>query len=284
MVFLAGCVEERIFPKGYKFLCCNSFSVTEYAAENPKGRAVYKINPEGNLIITSIAYQASNKLLAIALTSKEPSKKTAIIKILNYKDLTLQTELATGKDRINGMDFCQRRQLVFSATDMNRNFPGELCLISLENGVQHTLATGLNFYKPSWDNYSEGVYFGYRDGNENGVAYLQLNSPKTIKKFANGYSVTVSEKGAVAYIANGEIFFAKKQGEEFKPLDLPAQYTNPKFTDSIRFVKDTEDLVLQQYKKSTVYDLLMSSPPYVKVDVVLENVGMLDYEISFLEE
>jgi hypothetical protein len=280
MFLLAGCNVNHEMPKNYMLLSCQSFLVLEYTPDNPTGRVVYQIDRQNELIITSIAYQPSNKLLAIALTSKEPSKKAAMIRILNYKDLTLQTELATGKDRINGMAFNDRGEIALSVSDMNRNFPGELCLLSLENKALQTLAEGFFLNKPTWGNNSKKLYFSYRDDEQKNVAYLEIENPNKINKLAKGFSITTSDKGDLAYLDNGMIYFSQQGSHDFRPLDLPAKHTKVKFTDSIQFIKGTDDLALQQYMKSTVYNILRSSPPYTEAKIMLPNIGLLDYEIA----
>ncbi len=284
LFLLAGCDEKHEFPKGYVFLSGHSFSVAEYTADNPKGRVVYQINKKGELIITSIAYQPSSKLLAIAFTSKEPSKHAAKIKIFNYENFRLHTELATGKDKITGMAFNDRGEIALSVSDINRNFPGELCLLSLENKVMKTLVKGLYFRQPTWGGESQKIYFSYRDNNKKNVAYLDVETPNKIHILGKGFSITSTNKGTLAYLNNGRIYFSQQGDHEFRPLNLSEKYTNAKFTDSIRFVEGTEDLILQQYMKSTVYNILRSSPPYTEAKIMLSNIGVRDYEVAMLKK
>lgn len=258
---------------------CHSFWVVAHDEANPKGRIIYEIDRKNGMTITSIAYYPTKNLLAVALTSLEPKKETAIIRILNYGEFSTKQIISTGKDRINGMNFNSNGAILFAAMDINRNYPGELCYIAPGEKTINVLSEGLHFDQPEWDADSDGVYFVYRDGDISRIGYLDANNPDSIKEIAHGSSVSVSSEGKVAYLSDGKIFVAERKEHKFRQLDLPNKYMDPRFTDRIKFVKGSDSLVLQRYKKATVYDLLITSPPYEQVDMLNAKVGMLDFEV-----
>jgi hypothetical protein len=282
LMFLAGCSESRevSLPHDYLIFRYHSFYVIEHTAENPKGRTLLQIGREERVIITSVAYSRRDKELAVALTDKEPKKGTAIINFFAYPEVTLKRSLQTGKDRINGMDFNENGDLVFSAHDINRNNTGELCYVKKDSISPVILADNLFFGDPVWDNDSVGVYFPYRPGQESKIAYVSTTKPKSIKEIGPGVSVSVSSKGLIARLNDGKIFSSSKGQATYRPLNLPDKITDPRFTDSIDFVKGSDGLILQRYKKSTVYDLLITFPPYAEVNTLLPGVGMLDFEVA----
>lgn len=280
-MLLVGCSENKevSVPSDYLIFRCQSFYVIEHTAANPEGRTLFQVGKDEGVIITSVAYSKKDKLLAVALTNKEPAKATGIIKLLNYPDISFKATLDTDKDRINGMDFNENGDLVFSASDMNSNNTGELCYIERGGNVPIVLAKDLFFGDPTWDTDSVGIYFPYRNEQKRSIAYLTTREPKTIKDVGPGTSVSVSSKGDVAYLENGEIFFSKGGTDKYRPLNLPGKITDPRFTDSIAFVKGSDGLILQHYKKSTVYDLLVTLPPYTNAYGILNGAGMLDFEV-----
>ncbi len=283
-ILLIGCSQSKevSVPSDYLIFRCLSFYVIEHSVDNPEGRILFQVGKNEGVIITSIAYSPKDQLLAVALTNKEPEKATAIIKLFNYPALSLQSTMTTGKDRINGMDFNENGDLIFSASDMNRNNTGELCYVEHGGNVPIVLAKDLFFGRPTWAADSVGVYFPYfpyRKEQKRSIAYLTIKEPKSYKDIGSGTSVSVSRKGGVAYLENGKILSSKEGSNKYRPLDLPDKITDSRFTDRIEFVKGSDDLILQRYKKSTVYDLLVTLPPYSNANAILTGVGMLDFEV-----
>ena len=283
LMLFVGCSEwkEVGVPSDYLIFRCHSFYVVEHNVENPEGRTLLQVGKDEGVIITSIAYFQKDKLLAVALTNNISEKGTAIIKLFNYPDISLQATLTTGKDRINSMDFNDNGDLLFLASDMNRNNTGELCYVEHGGNVPIVLAKDLFFGRPTWDTDSVGVFFSYskEQKKKRSIAYLTIEEPKIFKDIGPGTSVSVSTKGDVAYFHNGKILFSKGGANKYRPLDLPDKNTDPRVTHHISFVKGSNDLILQRFKKLAVYDLLATLPPYTSANAILADVGMLDFEV-----
>jgi predicted nucleic acid-binding protein len=280
LMFLVECTKSSFIPEGYVIVCARDFAVAEYTREYPTGRIIYELDKAGDYIITSVAYEPRRKIVVVAITSKEPKKGTASIRLLDVKTCSILKEIATNKDYIRGMSIDREGRIVFAANDMYRERPGELCYLSINTGIVHTVAKGRHFNSPCWDKNSKKIYFSYIKDSDKGIAYVELSKPGAINKIAEGLSVSASESGKVVYLTHvGEIILMQKsQGLAVSKQEL--KRVDPKFTDSIRIVKGTEDIVLQHYKKSIVYDLSVLQSPYTKEKVMLSNSGMKDYDVA----
>jgi hypothetical protein len=277
------CKADRNIPKGYSIVCAKSFSVIEFTSDNPNGRAIYQLDQTGDTIITAVSYNAVAKIIAVATTKKEPEKGAAKIVLLKVESASPLTEIALKKYyRIQAMSINNRGEIAFSARGLDRRLREELCYLkNYEVPILITLAESDKILNPSWGKDAKKVYFACHRGTKRIVAYTELGKPGVIRQIDEGVSITLSKSGKLAYLkANGNIFFMEKLGQTPTLLKLPSKYTDPKFTDSIRFVIGTEEIVIQHYKKSIVYDLLLVKPPYKDASVLIKNAGMQDYYVS----
>jgi len=265
----------------YVVIIARSYEVIEYRSGDPQNHShiIYKLDRAGDALITAVAYDPIKKSIAVAVKNKEPKKGTAKITILDEHTFLPSAEIMTNRDSIDGMSFDQHGRLAFVSNNIAHDLPGELSYLDSPDGSVHTLAEGRHFFKPSWGEDSKKIYFAYLLDSKRGIAYVELDQPNVVRQIANGTAVSVSGNGIVACLTDkGEIVFIQGTEQQRTAIKLPSKYTDPKFTDSIWFVNGTDDLILQHYKKSVVYDLMVIRPPYADVTSLLSNIGMRDYD------
>ena len=278
----SGCNSSHNIPKGYSIVCARSFSVIEFTADNPDGRIKYQLNKQGDTIITAVSYNSESKILAIAITKKEPEKGSAKIVFQKKESSSPFAEIALNKYYyVQDMALSANGKIAFSAKSLNRELPEELCYVdSYEKSDLFFLAKANRITNLSWNTDTTEVYFACQKGANRIVAYVNLENPGVVKTIDEGISIALSESGKLAYLKlDGHILFLEKLGQTPVILNLPSKYTNPQYTDSIRFVGGTEEIILQHYKKSIVYDLIVTKPPYRDVEVLMKNIGMQDYYV-----
>lgn len=278
---ILGCKSGQNVLNAYSIVCARSFSIIEFTSEHPKGRKIYQIDNKGDTIITAVGYNPDSKLLAIATTKKEPEKGAA--KILLRKmgsDLSI-AEIVTDKYYIHDIAISSDDKIAFSARHLERELPEELSYVDQFNKPDiKILAKAKRISKLSWHNDKKMIYFSGQQGDKRIIAYIDAQKPEVIKIIDEGFSIATSKSGKLAYLrSDGAILFAKKIGQAPIKLDLPSKHTNPQYVDSIEFVYGSEEIILQSYKKSTVYDLLLVKPPYKKVKMLIKNIGMQDYYV-----
>jgi len=287
-MFLAQCTRPRFVPDGYIIISAQVFAVVKYTQAHPEGTIIYHLDNAGNYMITAVAYDPERKLIAIAEQNKEPQRGTAVIKIFDEKTSSVVNEIVTKKDRIYGMAIDREGRMVFATGDIFLDNPGELCYLSRDDGIVQTIAKGAHFFSPAWSKDSKRVYFGYsfsyKQSPSDHIGYVEVAIPHIIRQIAEGRSVSVSESGKVAYLTNdGNILIQKTDDISVSSKQL-LKHVDPKFTENIRFVKGSEDMVLQHYRKGNLYDLILLQVPYKVEKVMLPYVGMQDFDIAYVKE
>lgn len=280
----AQCTQSANIPEGYQIVCARDFSVAEYARANAGGRILYELDKAGGYIITSVAYDLKKNIVAIAVGSKEPQKESATIKLLDRDTLSILKEIHTKKDYIRGMTLDSVGKIAFVANDMYLDRYGEICYLSIADGTVKSVAKGRHFRTPSWSKDSQRIYFSYIQDSHRGIAFVDINKPDIIGEISAGLSVSVSDSGKIAYLANdGEVILMPESAIVSSVSKLRLKHVDPKFTDSIRFVKGDDCIILQQYKKSVVYDLVVLQPPYENETMMLPHVGMKDFDVALVK-
>ena len=289
-ILLTQCTRPRFVPEGYVIICAQSLKIVKYTKEHPEGTILYQLYapgdyPDSDYTITSVAYDPERKLIAIAMENKEPQRGTAVIKLLDEKTLSFVKEIITKKDRIYGMSIDREGRITFAAGDMYFAQPGELCYLSPDDEIVHTIAKGEHFMWPSWNKDSKRIYFTYNMQNSAGhIAYVELANPNVIKQIAEGKSIGVSGSGKVAYLTNkGDIILMHKIDDMSTSSKQLLGHVKPQFSDRIRFVKGTEDILIQHYRKMA-YDLEVLQPPYKKEKLMLPYVGMGDFDAAYVKK
>ncbi len=233
-------------------------------------------------MITSVAYEPRRKIIAVAVANKEPQKGTASIRVLDEKTSSILKEIPTGKDYIRGMSIDGEGRIAFAANDMHHDQPGELCYLSITDGRVYSIAKGKHFSSPTWSKGSKRVYFSYVKDSNKRIANVELNKSGAVNQIDDGLSVSVSGSGKIVYLTDaGDIILMQESDGILSGSKQKLLRVDPRFADSIRFVKGTEDIILQRYKKSIVYDLLVLQPPYTAEKVLLPNAGLKDYDVAF---
>ena len=284
---LVQCTRSRFVPNGYVIVTARDFVVDKYTQEHPEGKTIYQLDSAGDYMITAVAYDPEKKLIAIAEQNKEPHRGTAVIKIFDLKTSSVVNEIVTKKDRIYGMAIDRDGRIAFTTGDMYLDNPGEICYVSTDDRLVHVIATGSHFFSPAWSKDSKRVYFGfsssYHESPSDRIGYVELETPHVIRQVAEGRSVTISESGKVAYLTNnGEIMLMQKTDDVSMASKQLLRRVDSKFTSNIRFVKGTEDIVLEHSKKVIIYDLIVLRQPYKKEKLMLPYVGMKSFDVALL--
>ncbi len=293
LILLTQCTRSRFIPDGYMIIAARISAIVKYTQEHPEGRIIYQLYapgdyPDSDYTITSVAYDPERKLIAIAMEKKEPQRGTAIIKLLDEKTLSFVKEIITKKDRIYGMSIDKEGRIAIATGDMYLDHPGELCYLSLSDGIVHTIAKGAHFFTPAWSKDSKRVYFGFsprsKQSSSDRIGYVELATPYDIKQIADGRSVSVSASGKVAYLTNeGDIFMMRDMDNVSASVEL-LRHVDPKFTDSIYFVQGTEDIVIKHWKVTGLFsDLIVLQPPYKKEKLMLPYMGMQDFDAAYIK-
>ncbi|GBD99581.1 hypothetical protein BMS3Abin07_01618 [bacterium BMS3Abin07] len=286
---LSQCTQARFVPNGYVIFTARDFAIYKYTQEYPDGKMIYQLDSSGDRMITAVAYDLERKLIAIAEKNKEPHRGTAVIKIFNVETSSVVNEFVTDKDRINGMTIDREGRIAFTAGDMYLDNPGELCYLSLDDGHVHTIAKGAHFFSPAWSKDLKRVYFGfspaYKQSPSDRIGYVELATPNTIRQIAEGRSVSISDSGKVAYLTNsGDIVLMEKIYDMSGVAKQLLRHVDPKFTNSIRFVKGTEDIMIRHWKVTGLFsDLIVLKPPYKKEKLMLPYIGMQDYDAGYVK-
>lgn len=283
--YFTQCKRDRYIPAGYVVISATQAVVAKYTPDEPEHNIIYAVDPSpaGASMITAVAYDPVRAVLAIGITNKEPKKGSAKIVLQDYNTSLPLSVIKTDKDRILGLSFGRNGEIAFTTGNVNLNLPGELCIIERPGGPVRTVAEGKFFGKPSWNKDSRRIYFSYRMDSEKAVGYVDLGKPGVITKIAEGLSVTVSDGGKIAYLTlNGEVVFHDEASKVQTVAKLTSEYGD-KFTDRIWFVKGTEDIILQRYAFSVVYDLFIFKPPYTDVMLMVPYIGMQDFDVACIK-
>ena len=288
LLLLAQCTRTRMIPSGYVIIAARDFAIDKYTHDHPEKITIYQLDEAGAYTITSVAYYPEKKLIAIAERTKEPQKGTSVIKILDEKTSLVVKEFITKKDRINSMAIDREGRIAFDTGDMYLDLPGELCYLSMNEGVVHTIAKGAHFFSPAWSEDSKRIYFGFspnsKQSSSDRIGYVDLAKPYDIKQIAEGRSVSVSENGGIAYLSNdGNITLMQKTDDPSKSSKQLLRHRDPRFTYNIRFVKGTEDIVIEHAKKVIIFDLIVLPTPYKEEKVMLSNIGMQDFDVAYVK-
>lgn len=289
-MLLSQCTRPRFIPDGYIIICARDFAIVKYTQEYPKGKIIYKLDEVGDYMITSVAYYPERQLIAIAEQNKEPHKGAAVIKIFDEKTSSVVNVIVTKKDRVYWMSIDREGKIAFATGDILLDNPGELSYLSINEGIVHTIAKGAHFFSPAWSWDSKRIYFGFSPSSKQSpydrIAYVELSSPYVIKQVAEGRSISVSESGKVVYLTNnGDIILMQKTDNVTMPSKQLLRHVDPQFTDSIRFVNGTEDIVIKYWKVTGLFsDLIVLRPSYKKEKLMLPDIGMHDYDMAYIKE
>ena len=280
LLLLVQCARPRFVPDGYVIIAARDSAIDKYTHDHPEKTTIYQLDEAGAYMITSVAYYPEKKLIAIAEMAKESPRGTAVIKVLDEKTSSVVNEFITKKDRIYSMAIDREGRIAFEAGDR------ELCYLSIDEGIVHTIAEGAYFFSLAWSKDSKRIYFGFspssKQSSSDRIGYVELAKPYDIKQIAEGQSVSISESGKIAYLTNnGDIILMQKTADTISKQLL--KHRDPRFTYNIRFVKGTEDIVIAHARKVIIFDLIVLPLPYKKERVMLPYVGMKDFDAAYIK-
>jgi hypothetical protein len=311
LILVALLLTMRIKASGARFVrgdsaifSAESLRMVKYMKAHPEGIVLYQLYkpgdyPSSDYDITAVAYDPERRIIAIAQQSlfdayhpgkpignqTEPRRGTAIIKLFDEKTSSFIKEIATKKDRIYGMSIDKRGRIAFAAGDAFFPQPGELCYVSLDDGIVHSVGKGAHFYFPAWSKDARRIYFSfsYENDKPEHIGYIDLAAPSVLKQVADGISVSISDRGTVAYLTNEGDIFAMQNGDGEVTLrpKRHLKHVDPRFTVGLRFVKGSEDIALVHALKMALQLRLIESPKYMKEMVLVSSIANGDFEAVY---
>ncbi len=263
-------------PDDIILYCENSFAV--YMGSQGKWQTIYAIEQGGPKIITSLAYDPKNRIIAISVESKILTKGSARIILIDPNTKKIFKEISTNIDQIKKMAFdSSGEKIALLVHQYEAGADRKLCILSLDKETLKTLLDG-DLLSVSWGRDND-IFLSYKEKDKWFVGSVRVGNGKVeITKIAKGYSINASDsRNSYVYIdTNGNVIYHEMQTQASRTLPLPAKFRDVRALSSVAFMHGSDSIVLAKY--GVQWDnLYLFNPPYTSGQKILDKYNFLDY-------